>query len=117
MGGQVPLYTATLVPEGGSAAQSIRMTGPAGSQVAGMALDQLYDLNGNGGGTGRYRVQSFGGAGVTVAGVETPFYTASLMPRAAGSTPAQIIRVAGPAGSQIATEMMFYGAQFDLIAA
>jgi hypothetical protein len=116
-GGTVPLYAATLLPVGGTADQAIRMTGPAGSQVASMQLDQLYDIVGNGSDSARYRVKSFGGAGITVDNVETPFYQSSWMPRAAGSTPAQIIQVAGPAGSQVATEMMFYGAQFDLVAA
>jgi len=110
-----PVYTVTLQPDGGTPAQSIRATGPAGSYIAQMSYGQFYNLNQQ---DGRYKVAGFNCSAVADAdGNVVPIYTVIFMPTAAGSTAAQAVRVTGPAGSQIATEAMRYGFSFDFVPA
>lgn len=107
-----PVYTVTLQPDGGSADQAIRVTAPAGSYIEQMTYGQFYNLNQQ---AGKYKVAGFSCSEVTTGGVTFPIYTVVFRSTAPGSTSAQDVRLTGPAGSQIATEAMRYGFDFDIV--
>jgi len=112
--GGVAQYAVTLQPDGGTPAQSLRVTGPPGSVIASMKYGDFFSLNQQ---NGRYRVSGFAAVEVQQAdGSIAPAYSATLFPTAAGATADQVVTVIGPAGSQVATEAMIYGRQFDFLA-